>query len=184
MLSVAAVTVTAGLAAAVPGGQANPQAAVLQDFRERVDAYVALRKQIQKDTPPQRETRDPAEIQAAQAALADGLRTARRDARQGDIFTPEIRSAFRRLMYPELRGEDRPRTKAALRDDAPVPAKVPLDINAEYPEEEPLPTMPPDILRNLPKLPEGLEYRIVGRDLILRDAEANLIVDYIPNAIR
>ena len=40
------------------------------------------------------------------------------------------------------------------------------------------------ILRNLPKLPEGVEYRIIGRNLILRDVKANMIVDYIPNAIR
>jgi hypothetical protein len=29
-----------------------------------------------------------------------------------------------------------------------------------------------------------MEYRVVGKDLVLRDVDANLIVDFIPNAIR
>jgi hypothetical protein len=36
----------------------------------------------------------------------------------------------------------------------------------------------------LPQLPEDVEYRIVGKTLILRDVDANIIVDFIPNAIR
>jgi len=37
---------------------------------------------------------------------------------------------------------------------------------------------------NLPELPPQLEYRVVGRSLILRDSEANLIVDFIRDAIQ
>jgi hypothetical protein len=59
-----------------------------------------------------------------------------------------------------------------------------LKVNAKYPQDQPLPTVPPNVLAALPKLPEELEYRIVKKDLILRDVHANLIVDYIPNAIR
>jgi hypothetical protein len=36
----------------------------------------------------------------------------------------------------------------------------------------------------LPTLPRGLEYRIIGTDLILLDQPANLIVDFIRNAIQ
>jgi len=32
-------------------------------------------------------------------------------------------------------------------------------------------------------LPEDLEYRFVGKHLILYDAKAGLVVDFIPNAI-
>jgi hypothetical protein len=59
-----------------------------------------------------------------------------------------------------------------------------LKVNAVYPENAPLPTIPPNLLANLAQLPKDLEYRIVGRALILRDVHANLIVDYIPNAVR
>ena len=36
----------------------------------------------------------------------------------------------------------------------------------------------------LPKLPEDLEYRFVSRTMILLDTHANLIVDFVPNAIQ
>ena len=40
-----------------------------------------------------------------------------------------------------------------------------------------------NLLATLPQLPEDLEYRIVGKDLILRDVHANVIVDFIPGII-
>ena len=45
-------------------------------------------------------------------------------------------------------------------------------------------TVPPNILAALPKLPEDLEYRFVNRTMILLDTHANLIVDFVPNAIQ
>jgi hypothetical protein len=44
--------------------------------------------------------------------------------------------------------------------------------------------MPPSVLLRLPKLPKGLEYRFVGKHLILYDMKANLIVDIFRNAVR
>jgi hypothetical protein len=43
--------------------------------------------------------------------------------------------------------------------------------------------VPPNVLQALPKLPLDIEYRFVGKHLILRDARANLIIDYMLNAI-
>ena len=37
------------------------------------------------------------------------IREARKDAKQGDIFTPEIRQLLRRLMYPGNEGSRRAR---------------------------------------------------------------------------
>lgn len=54
---------------------------------------------------------------------------------------------------------------------------------AVYPENEPLSTVPPNVLMTLPMLPEDMEYRFVGKHMILRDARANLIIDYIANAL-
>jgi hypothetical protein len=57
-------------------------------------------------------------------------------------------------------------------------------VNAKYPDSAPLPTVPPNLLAALPKLPEGLEFRIINKDLILLDVDANLIVDFIRAAIQ
>ncbi len=69
-----------------------------------------------------------------------------------------------------------------VKDDAP-PA-VPFKVNAAYPEGKPFPTVPAKLLVNLPPLPKEVEYRIIDKHLILRDTEANLIIDYMLNAIR
>ena len=44
--------------------------------------------------------------------------------------------------------------------------------------------MPPKILLLLPDLPRDVEYRFVGRHLILYDVRANMIVDDIQYALR
>ena len=62
-------------------------------------------------------------------------------------------------------------------------APRPLQVNDAYPPATPLQSTPPSLLLNLPPLPPDLEYRVVGHALILRDIDANLIVDFIPNAI-
>ena len=43
--------------------------------------------------------------------------------------------------------------------------------------------MPPKLLLRLPRLPEEVEYRFLGRHLILRDVGANVIVDFIYNVL-
>jgi hypothetical protein len=160
----------------------NPQAAVLQDFNDRIKEYVKLHKELEGDAPPLKETEHPEKITASQKALAAKLQAARKAAKPGDIFTPEIRTRFRQLMYPETVGTTGRETKQVIKEDAPT--GVPLKVNSEYPSSQPLPTVPPNMLASLPKLPEELEYRIVDKHLILRDVHANIIVDYIPNAIR
>ena len=165
---------------------ANPDARVLADFQKRVDAYMAIQKAAAKDSLPIKETNNPAEIKAAQDALGAKIRAARADAKPGDVLTPEIRNKFRRLMYPVVQGTAGRETKEELNEDIHerdegIPKKVPLKVNATYPEGNPLPTTPVNVLLNLPKLPEELEYRIVDKNLILRDVQANIIVDFISN---
>jgi len=74
------------------------------------------------------------------------------------------------------------KAQASLDRGEPL-ARVPLEINGAYPDHVPLQTMPPSVLSNLPQLPKALEYRIVGRDLVLRDIDANMVVDFLPNAL-
>jgi hypothetical protein len=168
---------------------ANPDALVLVDFQKRIDTYMAIHKAAAKDSLPIKETKNPGEIKAAQEALGAKIRAARSDAKPGDVLTPEIRNKFRRLMYPVVQGTAGRETKEELSEDVHekdegIPKKVPLKLNATYPEGNPLPTTPPNVLMSLPKLPEELEYRILDKNLILRDVQANIIVDFIPNAIQ
>jgi hypothetical protein len=167
----------------------NPDALVLADFQKRIDAYMAIHKDAAKESLPIKETNNPAEIKTAQETLGARIRAARVNAKAGDIMTPEIRNKFRRLMYPVVEGTNGREIKENLKEDvkekdeAP-PKKVVLKVNATYPEGNPLPTTPPQVLMNLPKLPEELEYRVIDKNLIIRDVQANIIVDFVPGAIQ
>ena len=97
----------------------------------------------------------------------------------GDIFG-DAAPYFKRIIERDAQTRGLRDAYAAMQE---VPAKSPPTVNALYPEKAALATVPPLILVNLPRLPDGLEYRFMGRDLILRDREANLIVDFIPGAV-
>lgn len=162
----------------------NPHAAILVDFKERVDVYMEVREDAVKGGPRLKETTDAGQIKAAQDAMAVRIRRARVNAKHGDVFTPEIVAQFRRLLYPELKGDDGRDAKEILKDDAPSPASIPFKVNAKYPDGAPVPTVPANLLLNLPTLPEPLQYKIIGRHLILLDEDADVIVDYALNVIR
>ena len=177
--SVAALTPVAEQAKATG---VNPDAAVLADFKSRIDAYMKLRKEAVKDAPRLKETKDPAKIKAAQDAMSVHIRAARANAAHGDIFTPEITAQFRRMLSPQLKGDDGRDAKAIIKDDAPT--NVTFKVNAKYPEGAPVPTVPANLLVNLPTLPEPLQFRIIDKHLILLDEDADVIVDYALNIIK
>ena len=164
--------------------QTAEESALLQDFRARIDSYMQLRTKAVDAVADAEVTRDPAEIAARKEALAARIRALRPDARAGDIFTSAIRAHFRKLLAPRLTGAKGEQAVEVIEDVAPAPGAVPIDVNAKYPSGVPLPSVPPSILRALPTLPEALEYRIIGSDLVLIDQPADLIVDYIRNATR
>jgi len=159
----------------------NPDAAAMADFKGRVEGYAELHRQLAKGDAKQEKNSTPIEINDAKTALAAKVKAARAGAKQGDIFTSEIRAVFRRLVAPELKGEDGRDAKAVLKDDAPAAGSVPFKVNAPYPENQPLPSVPANLLLALPSLPAPLEYRIVGQHLLLLDTASDLIVDYMLN---
>src|SRR4051812_1251415 len=147
-------------------------------FRTRVLAYAELRRELQKGLPPQRVTADRAETRRTERALARRIRVARAGGRRGDIFTAPITVAFKKALVQQMDGG----TWAAIMDDNP--GGVHTDINGAYPGKTPLSTVPPNILSALPALPDEIEYRFVGRDLVLLDTAAGVVLDRLPSAIR
>ena len=165
---------------AAPQG-VNPDTAIIQDFQKRVGEYVKLRKAAEGKLPRLKRTPSQAKIAHHQRELAHKIREARPGAKQGDIFTPEISAEVRRLIGIAMQGRDATRVKQSLKSAEPV--NLQLRVNAAYPTHVPLQSTPPTLLLSLPDLAADLDYRVVGHDLVLHDAKANLIVDFIPNAI-
>ena len=163
----------------------SPDAPVLKDFYARLDNYVKVQRELAKKSPDFDETKNPADIKIAQETLAAKIRQVRKNAKQGDIFTPQVAALFKRLMYPELKGAEGRETKQALEEEDGEVAQINLKVNATWPPSEPLTSTPPNILANLPQLPEDVQYRVTNkRHLVLYDVDANIIVDFIYNAIR
>lgn len=152
--------------------------ASIVDFSIRMNAYAVLREKLQEGLPALAVTDDPKEIQLAERLLAERIRKARARARRGDIFTEEIRRGFRRVLRPLATRA----TCEQIRDDNP--REFEYRINATYPKELPVSTVPAAMLAALPLLPDDVYYRFLDRDLILHDTRANIILDRIDNAIR
>jgi hypothetical protein len=151
---------------------------IVADFNARVSSYAELRSKMEKGLLPLTVTDDPAEIRKAVHALAARIRVARAGAQQGEIFTPTISVEFRKVLLLEMNAN----TWAAIMDDQPGKFSN-HQINGAYPEKRPLSTVPPNVLAVLPRLPDDIQYRFVGRHLILLDTRASVILDRIPYAI-
>jgi len=161
----------------------SEEARDLKTFTARVQAYVKLQKSLEASLLALKPTKDAAQIVEHQHALAGKIAEARRGARQGDIFTHEVTERFRKIIRSAFQGPEGRLARRTIRQDDPSKVIVRLHVNDVYPENIPLTTTPPTLLSKLPQLPQELAYRIVGRDLTLKDTKAGLIVDLIPNAI-
>jgi hypothetical protein len=108
------------------------------------------------------------------------IQSARAGARQGDIFTPEMTAFVKRLLNRVFGGPKGWQLRSSIMDENVK--FLPVKVNQRYPDTIPLTSMPPEVLKALPELPEEMEYRFVGDQLILLDPHAHLIPDFIPNA--
>ena len=178
------------LAAGVLAGQnaartkeQTDDAAALKEFKGRVDEYLKLRKSIEKQLPAMKSTEElPEMIAAHQQALARKIREARPHARPGDIFTRSTREAFRHVIRGVFQDPQNATARAAIRQRKTA-KEVRLQVNGIYPDAVAETTFPSTLLQKLPTLPEELAYRIVGRDLVLVDSKANLVVDLFHEAL-
>lgn len=168
-----------GLVGGVSGQQASDP--MRQAFLQRVDEYTALHRHLEGPLPREVVTADMEVLYAPRRAMAAAIRTARADARQGDIFSPPVAKYFRSLVADALRAGGLREMLAIVEDENFV--HIPASVNADYPAGRSIAMMPPCLLAALPPLPAELRFGFVGRDLILWDVHAGLIVDFVPHAI-
>jgi hypothetical protein len=167
--------------------RSDPTAAALADFEKRVNDYAALHQRLADTMGPLDETKSQAEIAARATTLAHLIATERANAKLGNIFTPEVATLLTTIIREE--NSRRPESVKAAREEQEEEHRsdglqdFAPSVNQVYPTSYPLASFPPTLLPLLPKLPPEIEYRIVTHYLILRDVEANLIIDFIPNAV-
>ena len=160
----------------------NPDAKAIADFQEEVEDYLELQRKLAAKLPALPKDATPQQLDTHQRALARLIQSARRSDKVGDVFMPAIRPVFRRLLAGVFTGPDGKRMRMAVMEENPGQV-VKLAINTRYPDTIPLSSMPPQVLAVIPPLPDELEYRFVGRTLILFDTVAHIIVDDLTGAV-
>ncbi len=155
--------------------------AAIQSFESGVKDYVKLRNKVKENAPALSKDATPEQIQAYRTALEESMRNARKSAKRGDLFTPDIASFIRRTLKVEFQGKDRKEIRdIAFETEA---QGVVLRVNYPYAASAELSEMPATLLSKLPSLPKEVRYRFVGRNLLLVDRESNVILDFMSEAL-
>jgi hypothetical protein len=164
----------------VSGPSQPSDEAILAQFASAVDAYVILHRQLEGPVPTIRSSDDADEIRRAVEALGAKIRASRREARAGEIFTPALARVIQARIAVGCRGDVEAVHASAHEETPPLRRAV---VNGHWPGQA-LTFMPPNVLCQLPTLPEELEYRFVNRDLVLWDAHADVVVDVLRGALK
>jgi len=180
-LSVAAAALSSDV---VPRDDRSPESKELQ---QRVTDYIKLRKEAVARLPKLNDKSEPEQIHAHKLAEAEAIRAARAGAKQGDVLTPDVQRHLTGLIHNEMKGKSGKAAKRTAKAGNPAAegptSPIRLQVNAVYPDSAPLSAVPPTLLLRLPELPKQVDFRFVGRSLVLRDVGSGLILDYIPNAM-
>ena len=162
--------------------QSAPDSRGFKEFGDRVEEYENLHKVAAKSLPALKKKSKQEVISAQQEALVNKIRELRSNARRGDIFTPSATEAVARAIKAVFASPDAHRVQNTIQAGEPLEG-FKVEVNQRYPDGLPFTTVPPTLLQKLPKLPDEVAYRILGSALLLVDRKANMIVDFMPNAI-
>lgn len=157
------------------------EAAAIKQFETAIADYMALRRRLANEIPNPVPNSSSVQLNDASDALAGAIQRSRRNAGVGDLFVAPVTPVFKRTVDDVVRVANLTAVLAAIDDEEPT-VRAPK-IHLRFPGAAQMATMPQSLLAVLPRLPKGLEYRIIGRCLVLRDIDAALIVDYIPDLI-
>ena len=156
-------------------------AAALKQFDVAIAKYMAMRHKLRDEVRGPVKNSSSTQITDASDALAGAIQRSRHDALVGTIFSKPVAALIKQRIAHAVRTEKLASVLADIDDEGgagPAPK-----VHLRLPVTAQMATMPPSLLKVLPSLPKELEYRILGRYLVLRDVDASLILDYIPLAV-
>jgi hypothetical protein len=155
----------------------------IQRFNEQIASYMSIRNSVQEHVGVPYASADSNDIATMQAALANGIRKARPNAKPGEFFSAGVRFEFRRRIQHAL--ESRNVSGFGLMTDLERDAPerfCTLTVNGKFDWRFGA-MMPAALIEALPDLPWPLQYRFACRNLVLLDVDASLIVDVLPDAL-
>ena len=156
---------------------------LLRDFNHRVDQYVRLHRRLARALPWEHLSGDFEDMVIAVDALHTSIVDARPNARAGAIFTPAISHLLVARLDDAIAKQNLTRADVwvamQLWDPSGLPAPT---VNGRFPPIRHVRAWPA-LFAALPALPPELQYRFVGRDLVLLDVHADLVVDIVTDAL-
>ena len=163
-------------------GDTVAQTDALQMFDQRIAAYALLRQRAAASLPPLAPSADVRLILQGREALASAIITERMNTRRVGVFAPPVAEAFRRIIREALAGVDTAAMLNDLYEDCEMPVGYRPLVHARYPDWA-THEVPIVLLAALPALPEGVMYRLIDLNLVIWDADADLIVEVLPAAL-
>lgn len=167
------------LLAPVPSAAQLDVAAELAGFRKRVDQYTEMHRRLEGPTPPRLAAADMHELQRLMDDLRKRIRDERHRKPQGPLVTPAMALVLRQVIETTLTPEDVIELAADLEEHTPAGMPEPR-VNEALPENAPFVMIAPQLIRALPRLPNGMRYVVLSKSLLVWDQHANLVVDVVP----
>jgi hypothetical protein len=121
-------------------------------------------------------------VRTRENTLATALRTKLRPkAKQGELFVPAVANAIRHQVEDAFASprKDLLMDGLAEQNEAGKATPKPIAIN----QTTDAPKLPPLLIEVLPPLPRQVEYAFAGRTLILKDTDAQVVLDYLPDTL-
>ena len=153
------------------------------EFVDYVNYYAALQRMAITALGPPLMWSDAEQLRRQQLRFANAMREARPTASAGDVFTPAVARYFRTRIDAIVRETN---LDVATVFEPPDDGEIAVNVVPRVAEAVPWNTGPVmwlSMLAALPELPPGLEYRFLGRHLIVIDVLAGLVVDVLYDAL-
>jgi hypothetical protein len=155
---------------------------VLRTFEREVGHYVRLHRRLERTLPPEHLFDDPEDMSLATDALHAALVDARPNAQAGALFTPAVADVLIRRLERAftVMGLTADQAVLAMRHGYRALPELRVNDRVEAVRHR---RMWPALVAALPPLPDELQYRLVGRDLVVIDLHADLVVDILKDAL-
>jgi hypothetical protein len=166
-----------------PAPDVEPFRAALKAYVDQTQPFRKQAAQAAEQVPGKASAASGAEesVRVRQDSLAEALKKKLRpNAKPGDLFDGAS-VAIRKQLTDAFSGPKHDLLMDALaeQNDAGKAAPQQVTIN----EHLDSPRVPPMLLDLLPPLPKQLEYSFAGRTLMMRDVDADVVVDYLADAL-
>lgn len=157
------------------------------EFEARLQKYVETTKPLraqaeQTVSDGKTPTQQAAVLDKRRATLSRSICDMRAQAKPGDLFTPAGTAHIKRVIDAAFAGPGAAAIRDALEEQNDPTLYKGKNHRLVLNERIAAPLVPGILIADLPQLPKEVEYRFLGRALILADAESTCSLDYIEGA--